>query len=113
MPTKSKLGREILSKACEDSSKYVFFFANPGQKYEFSDEYQCDLDFDSDLEFLPCLLTRKKVEATIRGQRSNSVIVDEVVGDGLLVDFPLEITEPIQIITDEKDSFVGTVSKAF
>lgn len=59
LPHKSNLGREILAKACEDTNKYVFLFANAGDLTTFPDDFECVHDFDSGLEFVPVLLTRK------------------------------------------------------
>ncbi len=58
LPDKSKLGREILEQACKDTTKYVFFFASPGQVKAFDDSFECKQDFDSGLEFVPILLTK-------------------------------------------------------
>ena len=58
LPFKSNLGGEILAKACEDTNKYVFFFNNVGHGFIHTDEFECEQDFDSGLEYVPVLLTK-------------------------------------------------------
>jgi hypothetical protein len=105
LPHKSNLGREIMAKACEDAGKYVFFFANPGQEYVVPDGFEVLQDFDSGLEFTPCLLTRKEVEDPIMDEDASppTELGKKKRGDYYkFIDFPVEITEPIEIITEDE-----------
>ena len=125
LPCKSNLGAEILMAACQATTKHVFFFADHGYKATFPDGFDCVFDFDSDLEFLPCLLTRKKVEvpeednSSVFKTMTQNIEVSKDFGREDLpelgkrgdyhkfVDFPVEITEPIKIVTDEEDTLVN------
>lgn len=98
LPHKSNLRREILEQACKDTKRYVFFYALPGEKYTYSNEFSNKEFYDTGLDVTPVLLT-KITQSKSRYIPKKIETPTFEVSDKPYVEYPLDL---LKYDTDEE-----------